>query len=160
MTIGCVGTDHLYFTNGAYAAEMSSEQHKLHLTLWIYSQVRVNFLSYNLIYFILWYVRIIYKFYELVSLWFGCIMCLMIVSCALGNFMWWELRFSWVWELGCDWGISLYIRKSLSVISFGFSSRWREREHGHLSSSCTISRVFCFQVRDLWQVLLISIKII
>ena len=27
----------------------------------------------------------IYEFYELVSLWFGCIMYLMIVSCALGN---------------------------------------------------------------------------
>nr|POE64431.1 hypothetical protein CFP56_34990 [Quercus suber] len=24
---------------------------------------------------------------------------------------------------------------------------WREQEHGHLSSSCTISRIFCFQVR-------------
>ena len=108
----------------------------------------------------LWYVRIIYKFYALVSLWFGCKMCLTIVSCALENFMWWELRFSWVWELGCDWSISLYIRKSLSVISFGFSFRWREREHGHLNSSCTISRLFCFQVRDLWHVLLISIKII
>ena len=109
---------------------------------------------------ILCYVRIIYEFYELVSLWFGCIMCLMIVSYVLGNFMWWELCFSWVWELGCDWGISLYIRKSLSVISFGFSFRWREREHRHLSSSCIISHAFCFQVRDLWHVLLISIKII
>ena len=33
--IGCVWTARLYFTNGAYAAEMSSEQHMLHLTLWI-----------------------------------------------------------------------------------------------------------------------------
>ena len=86
---------------------------------------------------ILWYVWIIDKFYALVSLCFGCIMCLMIVSYTLGNFMWWELRFSWVWELGYDWGISLYIRKNLLVISFGFSFRWREREYGHLSSSCT-----------------------
>ena len=35
VTIGCVWTARLYFTNGAYAAEMSSEQHMLHLTLWI-----------------------------------------------------------------------------------------------------------------------------
>ena len=27
MTIGCVWTARLYFTNGAYAAGMSSEQH-------------------------------------------------------------------------------------------------------------------------------------
>nr|POE52829.1 hypothetical protein CFP56_55709 [Quercus suber] len=24
--------------------------------------------------------------------------------------------------------------------------KWQEREHGHLNSSCTISRVFCFQI--------------
>ena len=36
---------------------------------------------------ILCYVRILYEFYELVSLWFGYIMCLMIVSYALGNFI-------------------------------------------------------------------------
>ena len=29
MTFGCVWTAHLYFTNGAYATEMSSEQHML-----------------------------------------------------------------------------------------------------------------------------------
>ena len=45
MTFGCIWIAHLYFTNGAYAAEMSSEQHMLHLTLWI----RVNVLRYNLV---------------------------------------------------------------------------------------------------------------
>ena len=35
MTIGCVWTARLYFTNGAYAAGMSCEQHMLHPTLWI-----------------------------------------------------------------------------------------------------------------------------
>jgi len=35
MTFGYVWTAHLYFTNGVYAAKMSSEQHILHLTLWI-----------------------------------------------------------------------------------------------------------------------------
>ena len=40
-------TAHLYFTNGAYAAEMSSEQHMLHPGF--NSLVRVNVLSYNLI---------------------------------------------------------------------------------------------------------------
>ena len=54
-----------------------------------------------------------------------------------GNLVWWELRFSWVWELGCDWCLSLYIWKELLVISFGLSFRWRERECWHLSSSYT-----------------------
>ena len=53
------------------------------------------------------------------------------------NLVWWELRFSWVWELGCDWCLSLYIWKELLVISFGLSFRWRERERWHLSSSYT-----------------------
>ena len=39
------------------------------------------------------YVRIIYEFYELVSLWFGCIICLMIVSYALGNFNMMGIKF-------------------------------------------------------------------
>ena len=123
---------------------------------WFSSQVRVNVLSHNLIRLSFGMLGSYINFMP--WFWFGCIMYLMIVSCTLGNFMWWELKFSWVWELGYDWGISLYIRKSLSVISFGFSFRWRERKHGYLSSSCTISHVFCFQVRDMRHVLLISIK--
>ena len=35
VTIGCVWTARLYFTNGMYAARMSSEQHMLPPTLWI-----------------------------------------------------------------------------------------------------------------------------
>ena len=84
------------------------------------SQVRVNVLSHNLICSSFGMLGSYINFIPWFSLWFGCIICLMIVSCALGNFMWWELRFSWVWELGYEWGISIYIRKSFSVVSFGF----------------------------------------
>ena len=48
MTIGCVWTARLYFTNGAYAAGMSSEQH-FATPGGFNSQVRVYVLSYNLI---------------------------------------------------------------------------------------------------------------
>ena len=48
---------------------------------------------------ILWYVWSVYKFYALVSLYFGCIMCLMIVLYALRNLIYvmgikifWSLR--------------------------------------------------------------------
>ena len=107
-----------------------------HTWLWGFnSQVRVNVLSYNLI-------------------------CLSFsIFGSYINFIHWFL-YGLVSELGCDWCISLYIRKSLSVISFGFSSTWREREHWHLSSSYTISHVFCFQVKDMRHVRLISIKIV
>ena len=49
MTIGCVWTARLYFTNWAYAAEMCSEPHMLHRLCGFNSQVRMNVLSYNLI---------------------------------------------------------------------------------------------------------------
>ena len=49
MTFGCVWNAHLYLTNEAYAAKMSSEQHMIHLTLMINSKVRVNVLSYKLV---------------------------------------------------------------------------------------------------------------
>ena len=49
MTIRCVWTARLYFTNWAYAAEMRSEQHMLPRLCGFNSQVRVNVLSYNLI---------------------------------------------------------------------------------------------------------------
>lgn len=45
----------------------------------------------------------------------------------------WKLRFSWVWNLGCDSYASLYTLEELSVISFSPSLRWQEC--GHLSSS-------------------------